>query len=106
MPVFRVHVLLGMLGNASHCEPRCLKQTCPDEASVAATFGKLRDQADGDHFPNRGATPPLVLPLLPYQMVSAVSPLNRKPAASRGVPTSGTRCSVEESPRRGGRTDN
>jgi len=37
-------------------KPRRLKQTCPDEAAAAATLGKLLAQADGDRFPDRGAT--------------------------------------------------
>ena len=51
---FRVHVYAGT--DPVTGKPRRLKQTCPDEASAAATLGKLLAQADGDHFPNRGAT--------------------------------------------------
>ena len=52
--LFRVKVYAGtdpVTGKA-----RLLRQTCPDEASDAATLGKLLAQADGDHFPNREAT--------------------------------------------------
>jgi Phage integrase family len=51
---FRVHVYAGT--DPVTGKPRHLKQTCPDEASAAATLGKLLAQADGDHFPNREAT--------------------------------------------------
>ena len=51
---FRVHVYAGT-GPVTG-KPRRLKQTCPDEASTAAAFGRLLTQADGDHYPNREAT--------------------------------------------------
>jgi integrase len=51
---FRVHVYAGT--DPVTGKPRRRKQTCPDEASAAAALGKLLAQADGDHFPNRGAT--------------------------------------------------
>jgi len=51
---FRVHVYAGT--DPVTGKPRRLKQTCPDEASAAATLGRLLVQADGDRFPNREAT--------------------------------------------------
>src|SRR5436309_15372831 len=51
---FRVHVYAGT--DPVTGKPRRLKQTCPDEATAAATLGKLLAQADGDRFPNREAT--------------------------------------------------
>jgi len=51
---FRVHVYAGT--DPVTGKPRCLKHTCPDEASAAAALGKLLAQADGDRFPNREAT--------------------------------------------------
>ena len=50
----RVHVYAGT--DPVTGKPRRLKQTCPDEASAAATLGRLLAQADGDRFPNREAT--------------------------------------------------
>jgi hypothetical protein len=51
---FRVHVYAGT--DPVTGKPRRLRQTCPDEASAAATLGKLLAQADSDRFPNREAT--------------------------------------------------
>jgi integrase len=51
---FRVKVYAGT--DPFTGKERLLRQTCPDEASAAAAFGKLLAQADGDHFPNREAT--------------------------------------------------
>ena len=51
---FRVHVYAGT--DPVTGKPRRLKQTCPDEASAASALGRMLAQADGDHFPNRGAT--------------------------------------------------
>ena len=51
---FRVHVYAGI--DPVTGKPRRLKQTCPDETSAAAALGQLLSQADGDRFPNRGAT--------------------------------------------------
>jgi len=50
---FRVHVYAGT--DPVSGKPRRFKQTCPDEASAAPVLGRLLAQADGDHFPNRGA---------------------------------------------------
>jgi len=36
--------------------PRRLRETSPDEATAAATLGRLLNEADGGRFPNRAAT--------------------------------------------------
>lgn len=56
---FRVHVYAGtdpVTGKA-----RRLKETCPDEASAAATLGRLLQQAQSQQAPGRDATFGLVL---------------------------------------------
>ena len=51
---FRVHVYAGT--NPVTSRPRRLRETCPDEATAAATLGRLLNEADGGRFPDRAAT--------------------------------------------------
>jgi hypothetical protein len=52
--VLPVHVYAGT--DPVTGKPRCLKQTCPDEAAAMAALGRLLAQAGGNRFPNREAT--------------------------------------------------
>ncbi len=51
---FRVHVYAGT--DPVTGRPRRLRETCPDDATAAATLGRLLNEADGGRFPDRGAT--------------------------------------------------
>ena len=51
---FRVHVYAGM--DPVTGRPRRLRETCPDDATAAATLGRLLNEADGRRFPDRAAT--------------------------------------------------
>jgi integrase len=51
---FRVHVYAGT--DPVTGRPRRLRETCPDDATAAATLGRLLNEADGGRFPDRAAT--------------------------------------------------
>ena len=51
---FRVHVYAGT--DPVTGRQRRLRETCPDEATAAATLGRLLNEADGGRFPDRAAT--------------------------------------------------
>jgi integrase len=51
---FRVHVYAGT--DPITGRPRRLRETCPDDATAAATLGRLLNEADGGRFPDRAAT--------------------------------------------------
>ncbi len=51
---FRVHVYAGT--DPVTGRPRRLRETCPDDATAAATLGRLLNDADGGRFPDRAAT--------------------------------------------------
>jgi hypothetical protein len=51
---FRVHVYAGV--DPVTGRQRRLRETCPDDATAAATLGRLLNEADGGRFPDRAAT--------------------------------------------------
>jgi integrase len=51
---FRVHVYAG--ADPVTGKPRRIKETCPDDATAAATLGRLLAQVDHERFPDRDAT--------------------------------------------------
>src|SRR5215471_5082509 len=51
---FRVHVYAGT--DPVTGRQRRLRETCPDDATAAATLGRLLNEADGGRFPDRSAT--------------------------------------------------
>jgi hypothetical protein len=51
---FRVHLYAGT--DPVTGRPRRLRETCPDDATAAATLGRLLNEADGGRFPDRAAT--------------------------------------------------
>ena len=51
---FRVHVYAGT--DPVTGRQRRLRETCPDDATAAATLGRLLNEADGGRFPDRAAT--------------------------------------------------
>jgi integrase len=51
---YRVHVYAGI--DPVTGKPRRIRQTCPDDATAAATLGRLLAEVDQERFPNRDAT--------------------------------------------------
>ena len=51
---FRVHVYAGT--DPVTGRQRRLRETCPDDATAAATLGRLLNEADGGRSPDRAAT--------------------------------------------------
>jgi integrase len=51
---FRVHVYAGT--DPVTGKPRRIRETCPDDATAAATLGRLLAEVDQERFPDRDAT--------------------------------------------------